>query len=169
MNNSIAQARCEHLNRHQGKPCPDCGANPDYIAPLTATQCKSLGDSITEPQPYVTEPKVVVEDILVARTIDGKQGVGRVFGPSDSWELPPESVPDVTFGVDEATSFTHQQVGGTHYDKPIQPIEYIDANQLGFCEGNIIKYITRYKDKNGLEDLHKVKWYIEHLIEHYDD
>jgi hypothetical protein len=58
------------------------------------------------------------------------------------------------------------QVGGGHYkDKAIQPIEYIHANNLGFCEGNVIKYVTRWKDKNGLNDLLKAKHYIELLIE----
>lgn len=60
----------------------------------------------------------------------------------------------------------NKQIGGTHYrDKAIQPIEYILANDLGFCEGNIIKYVSRYKDKNGLEDLKKAKHYLEFLIE----
>lgn len=58
------------------------------------------------------------------------------------------------------------QVGGTHYsDRAIQPIEYINANTLGYHEGNIIKYITRYKYKNGLEDLKKALWYLEDLIQ----
>jgi hypothetical protein len=58
-----------------------------------------------------------------------------------------------------------EQVGGTHYsDKAIQPIEYIDANNLGFYEANIVKYVTRYKDKNGIEDLKKAKWYLDRLI-----
>jgi hypothetical protein len=57
------------------------------------------------------------------------------------------------------------QIGGTHYSsKAIQPIEYINANQLNYHQGNVIKYITRYKDKNGIEDLHKAIWYIEDLI-----
>jgi len=57
------------------------------------------------------------------------------------------------------------QVGGTHYsDKGIQPIEYINANNLGYHVGNVIKYVTRYKDKNGLEDLLKAEWYIQDLI-----
>lgn len=46
----------------------------------------------------------------------------------------------------------------------IQPIEYIMANNLGFCEGNVIKYISRYKEKGGLDDLYKAKTYIEYLI-----
>lgn len=59
-----------------------------------------------------------------------------------------------------------KQIGGTHYKKQgIQPIEYILQNKLGFCEGNIIKYVTRYKQKNGLQDLEKAKHYLEFLIE----
>lgn len=59
-----------------------------------------------------------------------------------------------------------KQVGGSHYkDKAIQPIEYIHANKMGFCEGNVVKYITRWKEKNGVADLEKAKHYIELLIE----
>ena len=57
------------------------------------------------------------------------------------------------------------QEGGDHYKLPIQPIEYIMKNNLNFCQGNVVKYITRYKDKNGLEDLKKAKHYIDLLIE----
>lgn len=57
------------------------------------------------------------------------------------------------------------QVGGDHYRKyAIQPTEYIVKNRLNFVEGNIIKYVTRYKDKNGLEDLYKAKHYLDILI-----
>ena len=57
------------------------------------------------------------------------------------------------------------QIGGGHYkDMKIQPIEYTLANNLGFCEGNVIKYISRYKAKNGVEDLQKAKHYIDLLI-----
>ena len=58
------------------------------------------------------------------------------------------------------------QIGGQHYkNRKIQPITYIMENELGFCEGNIVKYITRYKDKNGIEDLMKARHYIDFLIE----
>ena len=58
------------------------------------------------------------------------------------------------------------QVGGNHYAKyAIQPTEYIIKNKLNFCEGNVIKYVTRWKDKNGVEDLRKAKHYIEMLIQ----
>lgn len=58
------------------------------------------------------------------------------------------------------------QIDGNHYkDKGIQPIVYIHANNMGFCDGNVVKYITRYKEKNGKKDLEKAKHYIELLIE----
>lgn len=58
------------------------------------------------------------------------------------------------------------QVGGSHYkDNKIQPIEFIQANRIGFIEGNIIKYIVRWREKNGLEDLLKIKNYVDLLIE----
>jgi hypothetical protein len=59
-----------------------------------------------------------------------------------------------------------KQVGGNHYkDLPIQPIEYIHANAMGYMEGNVVKYISRWRKKNGLADLEKAKHYIELLIE----
>jgi hypothetical protein len=59
-----------------------------------------------------------------------------------------------------------QQVGGTHYKKMvIQPIEFISANKLGFCEGSAIKYICRWKDKGGVVDLEKAIHYLEMLID----
>lgn len=61
---------------------------------------------------------------------------------------------------------TDRQEGGEHYLAiAIQPIQYIHANQLGFCEGNVVKYITRWRAKNGIEDLKKARHYIDLLIE----
>lgn len=57
------------------------------------------------------------------------------------------------------------QIGGNHYKNlKIQPIEYCMENNLGACESAIIKYITRYKNKNGIEDLKKIKHYVDLLI-----
>ncbi len=53
-----------------------------------------------------------------------------------------------------------------HYKElAIEPVAYIEANGLGFHAGNVIKYVSRYKHKNGLDDLRKAKWYIERLIQ----
>ena len=58
-----------------------------------------------------------------------------------------------------------EQVGGDHYKKlGIQPVELIRDINANFFQGNVIKYITRYKDKNGIKDLEKAKHYLE-LIE----
>lgn len=51
-----------------------------------------------------------------------------------------------------------------HYDLPIQPVEYILANELGFCEGNVVKYISRWRSKGRVEDLRKARDYIDMLI-----
>jgi len=58
------------------------------------------------------------------------------------------------------------QVGGKHYtEMKIQPIEYITQNKLSYSEGNVIKYVSRWRKKGGIEDLRKAKHYIEMLIE----
>ena len=59
-----------------------------------------------------------------------------------------------------------KQVGGNHYKEfKIQPIEFIQANDLGFEVGNVIKYSCRYKYKDGIKDLQKAKHYLDLLIE----
>jgi len=58
------------------------------------------------------------------------------------------------------------QIGGGHYkDMKIQPTEFIHQNGIGFIAGNVIKYVVRYKFKNGLEDLKKARHYLDMLIE----
>ncbi len=58
------------------------------------------------------------------------------------------------------------QVGGDHYKAlAIQPIEYTFANNLGYVEGNVIKYVTRWQTKGGVEDLKKARHYLDLLIE----
>ena len=55
-----------------------------------------------------------------------------------------------------------KQIGGSHYkDFPIQPYEFISKNDLTFFQGNVIKYVCRYKHKNGIEDLEKIKHYCD--------
>lgn len=57
------------------------------------------------------------------------------------------------------------QHGGNHYKHGIQPIEYIHANELNFFEGNVVKYTTRHKFKNGAEDLKKALHYCQMILE----
>lgn len=55
-----------------------------------------------------------------------------------------------------------------HYEMPISPLVFIVKNDIPFREGNIIKYVCRYKNKNGKEDLLKAKQYLEELINEYE-
>ncbi len=63
-----------------------------------------------------------------------------------------------------------EAVNPKHYTElKISPIEYIEANNISWSIANVIKYVSRYKSKNGLEDLMKAKWYLEHEIERIKD
>ena len=58
------------------------------------------------------------------------------------------------------------QVGGSHYKTMrIQPLEFCVANKLGPCESAIVKYISRWREKGGYEDLRKIKHYVDLLME----
>lgn len=58
------------------------------------------------------------------------------------------------------------QHGGDHYDKDgIQPVEYIHANNLNFFEGNVVKYTTRHRKKNGAEDMKKALHYCQMVLQ----
>ncbi len=59
------------------------------------------------------------------------------------------------------------QVGGDHYKQmAIQPVEYVLRNGIGYAEGCVIKYVSRWRSKNGLEDLRKARHFLDLLIEH---
>lgn len=58
------------------------------------------------------------------------------------------------------------QIGGGHYqNKAIQPWDYIVSNRLGYLEGNVVKYISRWQDKGGRQDLEKARHYLDKLLE----
>tara|TARA_B110000902_G_scaffold103796_1_gene122564 strand:- start:103 stop:375 length:273 start_codon:yes stop_codon:yes gene_type:complete len=62
------------------------------------------------------------------------------------------------------------QVGGDHYKlMKIQPLEFIMANNMSYCEANVVKYVSRWRSKNGVEDLRKARHYIDLLIEEATD
>ena len=66
---------------------------------------------------------------------------------------------------------TYDAINPSHYkDNGIECIEYIKERLpndafLGYLNGNVIKYTHRWKDKNGIEDLRKARWYLDRLIE----
>jgi len=67
---------------------------------------------------------------------------------------------------DLTTSAMQIQVGGEHYkNMAIGPLEYALANNLGPCEHGVIKYVSRYKDKGGVDDLRKARHLLDIMIE----
>jgi hypothetical protein len=74
------------------------------------------------------------------------------------WGMVPGNVP--------SGKASETQIGGDHYAKlAIQPFEYITANSIPYAEGCAIKYLTRWRDKGGIEDLRKASHFIDMLIE----
>ena len=68
------------------------------------------------------------------------------------------------------TTANDTQIGGDHYkEKSIQPWDFIAANQLGYFEGHIVKYVSRWQDKGGINDLKKARHYLDKLIELKDN
>jgi hypothetical protein len=110
---------------------------PSYVYKLRARAIEKLADNPLKPE------QEQAMDALVATS----QELG-------GWQ------------VTANTGALDMQIGGDHYKKhKIQPIEYIHANNLPFIEGNIVKYITRWREKNGVKDLEKVKHYVDLLIQ----
>jgi Protein of unknwon function (DUF3310) len=120
------------------------------------------------------------EDYQVKDTYQSSDGE-RIYTVSDSngstsngwhvkhFKLTPKSKAQVKAQAktkDDPATVLGTQVGGSHYtDCAIQPIEYIWANKLGFSEGNIVKYITRWRTKGGIKDLKKMVHHGNLLIE----
>jgi hypothetical protein len=57
----------------------------------------------------------------------------------------------------------NDNINPTYYRKGIETTDYIVSHSMNYLEGNIIKYVTRYKDKGGLEDIEKAEWYLARL------
>ena len=134
-----------------------CGRNGRCWGDIGAQHISDDDDDLIElvkdaaPQP--TDSATLAEETLVALgwTFDGQAWVENAVV-----DLPISMVPNAL----------DVQVGGTHYkDCAIQPIEYIHANKLGFAEGNVVKYITRHRQKHGADDVRKVIHYCQLLLE----
>ena len=104
----------------------------------------------------------------------------RVEFDDDYWWFTDKCIELVSDDVDNITENTHNkkynplvvQQSGNHYKNgKIQPIEYSERNNLSMCQGNIVKYITRHKEKNGIDDLAKVVHYalVEALFVYGED
>lgn len=71
-----------------------------------------------------------------------------------------------TWPADDPSGALDRQEGGDHYkDLPIQPVEFIHANQLTFLAGNVVKYISRYRAKGGADDVRKAIHYCQLILD----
>lgn len=82
------------------------------------------------------------------------------------WTVTTQSDGTLVGSIGNVSTPLDTQVAGSHYKgKKIQPVEYIHANNLNFLEGCIVKRITRWRDKDGFQDLEKIKHEVDLLIE----
>ncbi len=67
---------------------------------------------------------------------------------------------------DKPSSLQDTQHGGSHYKgMAIEPAEYCHRNKLQFCESEAIKYLSRFRAKNGVEDVKKAMHYCAMILE----
>ena len=85
--------------------------------------------------------------------------------PAEKLDTFCDKIPDKN-GIPDKNVSHPQHYGGA--DNPYEAIKVIEAHKMDFVEGNVLKYLLRYKKKNGLEDLKKSLWYLEWLINRHE-
>ena len=119
-------------------------------SPIEGTFPKNLFEFVPEPMSEL-EPEQLRGMLVHQAVARGEKEPEPAVGP-------------ITKAVNSAMT---TQVGGSHYTKmKIQPYEYCHVNRMGYVEGTALKYLSRWRDKGGLEDLEKAKHAIEWLIEY---
>jgi len=99
---------------------------------------------------------------------DNIKNILRTTKACQQWDAQSQSYIEVGNNQDNLRSLHEDEevTSPKHYvGLGITPLEYITANELDFLEGNVIKYITRYPHKGGVNDLLKARTYLEKLIE----
>ena len=64
---------------------------------------------------------------------------------------------------------TMDKINPDYYKEGIETDDYIESHGMDYFQGNGIKYVTRFKKKNGVEDLKKAEWYLQRLIKKYEN
>ena len=111
-----------------------------------------------------SEEEIKAHKMMLAKERQGHTATITNLRTGHEVEEPSKSVP-VTDQSQREVPAKDRQEGGSHYQMPIQPIDFIEKNGIGFSEGNIIKYVVRYKQKGGIKDLRKAQHYLDMLIE----
>lgn len=168
----------EYLKDHSSNSCSKCAACHD----------EELCDKF--PRDCLEERIVWVRRASLEKTAEMNRFFGRTLTEQiemfpetlavtqeedEAWQAQQKSVAtgvtDGTLSKDDyikaiGTDPLSVQVGGGHYKSmAIQPVEYITKNNLPYCEANVIKYISRWREKGGKKDLEKAKHYIDMLIQ----
>ena len=105
---------------------------------------------------------IITRDEFVKRWNERNNAVANTTTPPTQQESHTEE----TKPIQQDTKATDTQIGGNHYTKlAIQPMRYSMENGLDALQHTVIKYVTRFRDKNGIEDLEKAKHCIDMLIE----
>ena len=122
----------------------------------------ALGDEIALPELGKHWSKTIVTcDEFVKRLNERIHSETNTTTPPEQQELHTEETKPI-----QLVSATDTQVGGNHYTKlAIQPMRYSMENGLDALQHTVIKYVTRFRDKNGIEDLERAKHCIDMLIE----
>jgi len=123
----------------------------DYIASHPDKSVKQVASALRVIPAYVYKVKSELKPMRPA-TREEKISAPAVY------EVPVAAIPK--------PAALDVQVGGAHYkNRPIQPVEYSFVNKLNGLEASIVKRITRWRDKDGFQDLEKIKHEIDLLIE----
>ena len=109
---------------------------------------------------------------LVDKTPDKPEQENKKYSFTESYNKEVDAEDILTIDTDDITipglsdeEDLDKDIDPIHYHMEIEPFDYIHDNQMNFAEGNVVKYITRWRYKeNGIEDLYKAKQYIDMLI-----
>lgn len=122
-----------------------------FIPPENCADCNQMG--VTQAPTHTEQASGPIPSW---HWIEGK----GVVWPKCPHGVPPDKCADCSESVNAI------QYGGQHYKKlAIQPWDYVAANNLGYFEGSIVKYVSRWRDKGGIEDLKKARHFLDKLIE----
>ena len=128
---------------------------------------KLLAKGMTAGEIAKAVPNTTRQEVYVLKHRDKRKGKKYLPKPVPAlYVATPEEEEAIKEIVEKQKSANTVQIGGEHYKRhDIQPWDAIHAWGLGFFSGNVIKYVARHREKNGIEDLKKARHYLDKLIE----
>lgn len=154
----------------------DEGANPTDWRPARASQVSAIDEMAEQMKRWATSTREPVAWFDKDGKIQGRVSDEQLdalcsqaladLEARNGREASLKWQEDAHFESVKAAPALAVQEGGSHYKSmKIQPVEYIHANDLGYSEGNVVKYVSRWRAKGGLQDLKKARHYLDLLIE----